>query len=85
MPSAVTLRKKFGSFSATTNASATGPPPRKLAVIMSRMKPAMREMPVSPPTVAMDLTRDMAYLTSDMALYRQKHSSTGSCIRFLRK
>ena len=47
-PSAVNRRNMLGSFSATRNASAAGPAPRKAANAISRKNPRMRLRPVRP-------------------------------------
>src|SRR5579872_7392245 len=50
-PSPNRRRNRLGSFSATKNASATGPAPSIAAISMSRAKPSTRLAMVQPPTV----------------------------------
>src|SRR5689334_11988371 len=50
-PSPNSRRNRFGNFSATKNASATGPAPSIAAISMSRAKPSTRLAMVQPPTV----------------------------------
>ena len=50
-PSPNSRRNRFGSRSATKNASATGPAPSRAAISESRRKPSIRLARVQPPTV----------------------------------
>ena len=56
-PSAKSERNKFGSLNATKKASEANPAPRKLARIISRKNPVIRERRVKPPKVAIDLNK----------------------------
>ena len=58
-PSAVKLRKKFGSFKATKKASATEPAPNKAAIRTSLRNPRIRLKNVSMLTVAIFLRNPM--------------------------
>ena len=58
-PSANRLRNKLGSLNATKKASAIMPAPKKLAKIMSRIKPVILLTIVKPPKVAIDLNKDI--------------------------
>jgi hypothetical protein len=56
-PSANKERNKFGSLNETKKASAIIPAPKKLAKIISRKKPVMRDNKVKPPKVAIALNK----------------------------
>ena len=56
-PSAKRERNKLGSLNATKKASDTRPAPKKLAKIISRKNPVMRDKRVKPPKVAIDLNK----------------------------
>jgi hypothetical protein len=60
-PSAKRLRNRFGSLNETRNASDKVPAPRKLAIIISRIKPVMRLIIVKPPNVAIDFAKDIFF------------------------
>ena len=56
-PSAKSERNKLGNLKATKKASETNPAPKKLAKIISRKNPVMRDKSVKPPKVAIDLNK----------------------------
>ena len=56
-PSAKRERNKFGNLKATKKASDIKPAPKKLAKIISRKNPVMRDKSVKPPKVAIDLNK----------------------------
>ena len=56
-PSAKSERKRLGNLNATKKASDIKPAPKKLAKIISRKNPVMRDKSVKPPNVAIDLNK----------------------------
>ena len=63
-PSANKLLNKFGSLNDTRKASDRVPAPRKLAIIISRIKPVIRLIIVKPPNVAIDFAKDIFFVVS---------------------
>lgn len=60
-PSANRLLNRLGSLKDTKNASDTIPAPKKLAIIISRIKPVIRLIIVKPPKVAIDFIKDIFF------------------------
>ena len=61
-PSAKRLLNRFGNLKDTKKASDTIPAPKKFAIIISRMKPVIRDTIVKPPKVAIDFIKDICFI-----------------------
>lgn len=68
-PSANKLLNKFGSLNDTRKASDRVPAPRKLAIIISRIKPVIRLIIVKPPNVAIDFAKDIFFPLSKLDFF----------------